>query len=372
MMMKKSLQKVLHRLFSNVHNLEKAKSLEFLLFQNQSDNRAMEICGTPSSSRCCLSQNDLAYLTKNYSSNPVVLHTQSLNNLNAPITALAAVCANKNKRAYCRPASIILNENNEFCRHPVLKLCPSTPTPSESDSLASPCSSCRAANTGSHPSTPNPNNLFSFSTTLSDPEHLNQSCNFLRFPSNQNQNNAKFVASSLNENTTNVSNAQNSLLVPFISNNNNNNNNNAGIIITTKNHQCQHRSLSEIAAGSSNHSNNSSPHTKGQHVSPGSAMMNADDEVSAAKLSTMNTNASTTSTTTIPSNVVANRSKLTPSPTRSGVVATPASIQSQSDSLSSATTISTATTIIPKEMGEMCRRSSDSDLSVTPKGKIST
>ncbi|XP_011290288.1 C2 domain-containing protein 5 isoform X2 [Musca domestica] len=127
-------------------------------------------------------------------------------------------------------------------------------------------------------------------------------------------------------------------------------------------------SLSEIAAGSSNHSNNSSPHTKGQHVSPGSAMMNADDDVSAAKLSTMNTNASTTSTTTIPSNVVANRSKLTPSPTRSGVVATPASIQSQCDSLSSATTISTATTIIPKEMGEMCRRSSDSDLSVTPKG----
>lgn len=371
MMTKKRLQKVLHRLFSNVHNLEKEKSLEFLLFQNQSENPAMEICGTPSSTRCCLSQNDLAFLTKNYSSNPVVLHSQSLNNLNAPITALAAVCANKNKRAYCRPASIILNENNEFCRHPVLKLCPSTPTPSESDSLASPCSSCRAANTGSHPSTPNPNNLFSFSTTLSDPEHLNQSCIFLRFPSNQNQNNAKFVASSLNENTTNVSNAQNSLLVPFISNNNNNNNN-AGIIITTKNHQCQHRSLSEIAAGSSNHSNNSSPHTKGQHVSPGSAMMNADDEVSAAKLSTMNTNASTTTTTTIPSNVVANRSKLTPSPTRSGVVATPASIQSQSDSLSSATTISTATTIIPKEMGEMCRRSSDSDLSVTPKGKIST
>ncbi|XP_073841071.1 C2 domain-containing protein 5 isoform X2 [Musca autumnalis] len=126
-------------------------------------------------------------------------------------------------------------------------------------------------------------------------------------------------------------------------------------------------SISEIAAGSSNHSNNSSPHTaKGQqHVSPGSIMMNADEEVSAAKLSTNNTNATIT---TIPSNVATNRSKLTPSPTRSGVVATPASIQSQSDSLSSATTISTATTIIPKEVGEMCRRSSDSDLSVTPKG----
>lgn len=67
---------------------------------------------------------------------------------------------------------------------------------------------------------------------------------------------------------------------------------------------------------------------------------------------------------------LANRNKLSPSPTRSGVVATPASIQSQSDSLSSATTVSTATTIIPKEVGEMCRRSSDSDLSVTPKGKF--
>uniref|UniRef100_A0A1I8P0U2 C2 domain-containing protein n=1 Tax=Stomoxys calcitrans TaxID=35570 RepID=A0A1I8P0U2_STOCA len=115
-------------------------------------------------------------------------------------------------------------------------------------------------------------------------------------------------------------------------------------------------SLSEIT-GSNNHSNNGSPHLKaGGHVSPGVAM-HADEDISAAK--------PTASSATINPALA----KLTPSPTRSGVTsATPASIQSQSDSLSSATTISTATTIIPKEIGEMCRRSSDSDLSVTPKG----
>ncbi|XP_013111415.2 C2 domain-containing protein 5 isoform X3 [Stomoxys calcitrans] len=114
-------------------------------------------------------------------------------------------------------------------------------------------------------------------------------------------------------------------------------------------------SLSEIT-GSNNHSNNGSPHLKaGGHVSPGVAM-HADEDISAAK--------PTASSATINPALA----KLTPSPTRSGVTsATPASIQSQSDSLSSATTISTATTIIPKEIGEMCRRSSDSDLSVTPK-----
>ncbi|XP_073841061.1 C2 domain-containing protein 5 isoform X1 [Musca autumnalis] len=337
---------------------------------------AKEPTATPSPNRCCLSQNDLVYLTKNFSSssNPI-LHSQSLSNLNVPITTTTACAKNNNKRSYCRrPASIILmegntaNTNNNLFRQPVLKLCPSTPTPSESDSLASPCSSCRTA-TSPH-SLPNlcPNNLFSFSNTPSDPEDLNKSCNFSRFPFNANI----YSAASTSQNR-NTNNAQNSLLVPFISNNNKQNNagftitNTTATTITTPNRHCQHRSISEIAAGSSNHSNNSSPHTaKGQqHVSPGSIMMNADEEVSAAKLSTNNTNATIT---TIPSNVATNRSKLTPSPTRSGVVATPASIQSQSDSLSSATTISTATTIIPKEVGEMCRRSSDSDLSVTPKG----
>ncbi|XP_061395250.1 probable serine/threonine-protein kinase DDB_G0282963 [Musca vetustissima] len=362
---------------------------EFSLFQESLEmSPNISVAEIAPTNRCCLSHNDLNYLTKSYSSSQPVLHSQSLNNLNAPMTALTtAANAIKTKRSYCRPASIILNDptNNDLFRQPVLKLCPSTPTPSESDSLASPCSSCRVnaicGGGGGHSLSLSPNSLFSFTntttaTTLSDPEHLNHIGNILRFPP-CNHNNAKFIASSINENTStnnnnSNSNAQNPLLVPFISNNN------AGITITNHQNHRQHRSLSEIAAGgSSNHSNNSSPHTKGHHVSPATIMpMNADEEVAAAKLSTINTNSNantitatttTTNSTTIPSNV-GNRSKLTPSPTRSGVVATPASIQSQSDSLSSATTISTATTIIPKEMGEMCRRSSDSDLSVTPKG----
>ncbi|XP_037944747.1 C2 domain-containing protein 5 isoform X2 [Teleopsis dalmanni] len=56
------------------------------------------------------------------------------------------------------------------------------------------------------------------------------------------------------------------------------------------------------------------------------------------------------------------RTKLSTSPTKSGV-----NVASQSDSISSTTT-STATTMIPRDVGEICRRSSDSDLSITPKG----
>ncbi|XP_075146095.1 C2 domain-containing protein 5 isoform X2 [Haematobia irritans] len=110
-------------------------------------------------------------------------------------------------------------------------------------------------------------------------------------------------------------------------------------------------SLSEIT-GASGFSNNGSPHTKGGHISPGTAMQAEED-------ASVKSTAATSTATVGPA-----LSKHTPSPTRAGVTtATPA--QSQSDSLSSATT---ATTIIPKEVGEMCRRSSDSDLSVTPKG----
>ncbi|XP_075146094.1 C2 domain-containing protein 5 isoform X1 [Haematobia irritans] len=113
----------------------------------------------------------------------------------------------------------------------------------------------------------------------------------------------------------------------------------------------EHRSLSEIT-GASGFSNNGSPHTKGGHISPGTAMQAEED-------ASVKSTAATSTATVGPA-----LSKHTPSPTRAGVTtATPA--QSQSDSLSSATT---ATTIIPKEVGEMCRRSSDSDLSVTPKG----
>ncbi|XP_030572145.1 C2 domain-containing protein 5 isoform X2 [Drosophila novamexicana] len=61
--------------------------------------------------------------------------------------------------------------------------------------------------------------------------------------------------------------------------------------------------------------------------------------------------------------VSSNRMKLTPSPSKSGI-----SGGGNADSASTSTT-STATTMVQtKELGEICRRSSDSDLSVTPKG----
>ncbi|XP_017020278.1 C2 domain-containing protein 5 isoform X3 [Drosophila kikkawai] len=60
--------------------------------------------------------------------------------------------------------------------------------------------------------------------------------------------------------------------------------------------------------------------------------------------------------------VGSNRLKLTPSPSKSGISAT-----TNADSASTSTT-STATTMVPTTVGEICRRSSDSDLSVTPKG----
>lgn len=67
-------------------------------------------------------------------------------------------------------------------------------------------------------------------------------------------------------------------------------------------------------------------------------------------------------------NSMVNYFNFLPSPSKYGTTTT-TNIQTQMDSLSSATTTSTATTVVPKELGEMCRRSSDSDLSVTPKGK---
>lgn len=57
-----------------------------------------------------------------------------------------------------------------------------------------------------------------------------------------------------------------------------------------------------------------------------------------------------------------NRLKLTPSPSKSGI-----SAATNADSASTSTA-STATTMVPTTVGEICRRSSDSDLSVTPKG----
>lgn len=61
--------------------------------------------------------------------------------------------------------------------------------------------------------------------------------------------------------------------------------------------------------------------------------------------------------------VGSNRLKLTPSPSKSGI-----SGGANADSASTSTA-STVTTMVPaKELGEICRRSSDSDLSVTPKG----
>ncbi|XP_023035590.1 C2 domain-containing protein 5 isoform X2 [Drosophila willistoni] len=78
--------------------------------------------------------------------------------------------------------------------------------------------------------------------------------------------------------------------------------------------------------------------------------------------------AAMTSNTEIPnakrfaSPVNTSRLKLTPSPSKSGISAT-----TNADSASTSTT-STATTMVPTTVGEICRRSSDSDLSVTPKG----
>lgn len=60
--------------------------------------------------------------------------------------------------------------------------------------------------------------------------------------------------------------------------------------------------------------------------------------------------------------VSSSRLKLTPSPSKSGI-----SAATNADSASTSTT-STATTMVPATVGEICRRSSDSDLSVTPKG----
>ncbi|XP_065354941.1 C2 domain-containing protein 5 [Calliphora vicina] len=112
-------------------------------------------------------------------------------------------------------------------------------------------------------------------------------------------------------------------------------------------------SLNEINGSGSCTSNNNSPNLRSA-VSPNTSLM---DET----VTTGNVFAAGPPTAGI-------RSKISPTPSRTGAVATPMSLQSQSDSLSSATTNSTATTIIPKEVGEMARRSSDSDLSVTPKG----
>lgn len=292
------------------------------LFQNPLTSIEVDRITAPN--RYYLSQTDLVNITENSGSYPV-MHSQSYSSVNDASFA----CATKRNLSYCRPASIILATTNDMCRHPVLKLCPSTPTPSETDSLASTtCTNQR---------------MSGLAASLDDTsEIVNQFFPFVADSSNSSKFNFNTADIGPNldvsrKNRSTNSNAH-SLLVPLTSNNN------AGITITTKNHR-QHRSLSEIT--------DSSPHNKG-HISPGTAMIAEDD--TAAK-------------TTIAPITVANRTKLTPSPTRSGVVATPASMQSQSDSLSSATTISTATTIIPKEMGEMCRRSSDSDLSVTPKGK---
>ncbi|KMZ05546.1 C2 domain-containing protein 5 isoform X2 [Drosophila simulans] len=64
--------------------------------------------------------------------------------------------------------------------------------------------------------------------------------------------------------------------------------------------------------------------------------------------------------------VSSSRLKLTPSPSKSGISAT-----TNADSASTSTA-STATTMVPATVGEICRRSSDSDLSVTPKGTAFT
>lgn len=177
----------------------------------------------------------------------------------------------------------------------------------------------------------------------------------------------------IDKNSTNC-NAKKSLLLPFTSNADIINNTNTTTTCHENANEChhqhhnhhqqqqyehhgQHRSLTEINGSGSCTSNNNSPNLRNS-VSPNTSLM--DETVTGEKVFTP----------AAPQMPAAKCNKISPTPSRAGTVATPLSLQSQSDSLSSATTVSTATTIIPKEVGEMARRSSDSDLSVTPKGRF--
>lgn len=335
-----------------------------LLLQNTADDISdileMSEEFSLNSSRRFSSQPDLVNFTNNYASTH--LHSQSLNNVNIAVQPVALTCNNSiTKSLNSRPASILLASTEGKFKFPVLKICPSTPTPSESESSASQLSPHCSKMLDVYSNTSN--SLFAFTPPIKKDSASLMPTSSCRCSKHFNASLVSFHYSDINlgligKNTN--CNAKKSLLVPFTSN--------ADIFnITAKSHEHpnhhhhrqqhlgQHRSLNEINGGSSCSSKNNSPYLRSS-VSPNTSQM--DETVTSGNVFAGGPQ------------TVANRSKISPTPSRTCAVATPISLQSQSDSLSSATTISTATTIIPKEVGEMARRSSDSDLSVTPKGML--
>ena len=295
------------------------------------------------------SQPNLTNLNEVNCANSNQMHSLSLTNINNVHSS--AYTVQKNNLQYnlnARPASIVLASTEGKFKFPVLKLCPSTPTPSETESFTSQLSPYCSKVSDIHTKAQNSVLYFNKAKELQEnvslrpavnssfSKHINSS--LLSFLPNSDSN-LDFI-----EKNTNC-NAKKSLLVPFTFN--------AGDISHNHQHHCQHRSLNEINSSGGCTSNNNSPNLR-TSISPNTSLM--DETITSAN----NTCAAVQS--------LANRNKLSPTPSRTGALTTPLSLQSQSDSLSSATTISTATTIIPKEVGEMARRSSDSDLSVTPKG----
>lgn len=271
------------------------------------------------------------------------MQSQSLNNITTLATTDCLASALNCKQSFNnRPASIVLPVSK--FNYPLLKICPSTPTPSESDGSTSQFSPNKCLDSKcTHSLFP-----FLFKHSLDDittSRGLLSASNTTLYPTRSLGDINSKSNSSICTNKT-ESNLNQPLLVPFISNT---------ATITTAAHyghnQHHNRSLNDINGGNNCAAETESPNLK----SLTSALPQ-----------------STPPSVTGNSTATSNRSKLSPSPSKSGSGAAAVNA-TQSDSLSSTTTTtntSTATTIIPKEMGEMCRRSSDSDLSVTPKGKF--
>ncbi|XP_030376593.1 C2 domain-containing protein 5 isoform X2 [Scaptodrosophila lebanonensis] len=197
------------------------------------------------------------------------------------------------------PNTLLLNA-------PILRICPSTPTPTESDkSQFSPLAILDAQGVIDVSTVTTPE------ITQHDPQHV-----------------------------VNISN----------STNHSNNNNESSLLAP-----CY--SVSPFAIQQQKRQNRSNTELQAHELPVTVAALNAN--VAAATTTTATD--SSPSLKRFASPAGSSRLKLTPSPSKSGISATNA------DSASTSTT-STATTMIPKELGEICRRSSDSDLSVTPKG----
>lgn len=314
--------------------------LILLLLQNTTDNfsEMLEISEelNHNSNRRFSSQPDLQNVSSSCAQ--ACPHSQSLTDFNVALPLANIICSKSiTSNLNSRPASIVLADCEGQYKFPTLKLCPSTPTPSESESSAS--------------QVPPANKQFPFNQTEKEMKALLPTCSSCSSkPPNTPILNRHNIDSTLGpiDRKTNC-NAKKSMLVSFTSNADINTIANSHV----RQHHGQHRSLNEINGSGCHASNNNSPNVR-NCTSPNTSLL--DEKIAATNLAGANT----------PAN---RNNKLSPTPSRNTAVATPISFQSQSDSLSSATTISTATTIIPKEIGEMARRSSDSDLSVTPKGK---